>query len=102
MMAEQRAYSIEAHQIDLENEAVHDSQGRRVDAAYVEGAVRNVHEHLKNKGGRPSLSGAATRSPQVTFRVAADVKAAAEARAIREGTTVSAMAREAFKRYLAS
>jgi hypothetical protein len=101
-MAKERTYAIEASEIDLENETVHDSQGRRVDAAYVDGAVRNVHEHLKNKGGRPSLSGASARSPQVTFRVPAEVKAAAEARAIREGTTISAMAREAFKRYLAS
>lgn len=101
-MAKQEKYSIEAHEIDLENEEVHDSQGRRVDAAYVEGAVRNVHEHLKNMGGRPSLSGAAAKSPQVTFRVHEDVKAAAEARALCEGKTVSALAREAFERYIAS
>lgn len=101
-MAKQENYSIEAREIDLEIEEVRDSQGRRVDAAYVEGAVRNVHEHLKNLGGRPSLSGAAAKSPQITFRVRAEVKAAAEARALREETTVSALARDAFERYIVS
>lgn len=50
-MAKRKKYTIEDQAIDLDDEVVLDSQGRRVDATYVQGAVRNVHEHLKNKGG---------------------------------------------------
>jgi len=95
-------YSIEEREIDLEHEVMRDSRGRRVDAEYVQAAVRNVQEHLDDKGGRPSLSGAAAKSPQITFRVREEIKAAVEARAIREGTTVSALARDALERYIAS
>lgn len=51
--------------------------------------------------GRPSLSKGHT-SPQVTFRLPAKLRAKAEARAAREGKTLSALAREAMERYLAS
>jgi hypothetical protein len=51
--------------------------------------------------GRPSLSGTAT-SPQVTFRLPGDLRAKAEERARREGKSLSALAREAMERYLAS
>jgi hypothetical protein len=51
--------------------------------------------------GRPSLSGDQT-SPQVTFRLPGELRAKAEERAQREGKTLSALAREAMERYLAS
>ena len=52
--------------------------------------------------GRPSLTGPGTRSPQVTFRLDERSRQLAAERAAREGTTVSALAREALQRYLAS
>lgn len=51
--------------------------------------------------GRPSLSGEHT-SPQVTFRLPAHLRVKAAERAAREGRSVSALAREALERYLAS
>ena len=52
--------------------------------------------------GRPSLSGDSAASPRVTFRLEPAVRVLAAERAEHEGKTVSALAREALERYLAS
>ena len=52
--------------------------------------------------GRPSLTGESQHSPRVTFRLDPEVRDKAAERAEREGKTVSELAREALKRYLAS
>lgn len=52
--------------------------------------------------GRPSLTGESQHSPRVTFRLDPEVRAQAAQRAEREGKTVSELARDALKRYLAS
>ncbi len=52
--------------------------------------------------GRPSLTGTSAHSPRVTFRIEPEVREKAADRAKREGKTVSALAREALERYLAS
>lgn len=49
--------------------------------------------------GRPSLSARGT-SPQVTFRLSAELRARAEERAEREGKSLSDLAREALERHL--
>lgn len=57
---------------------------------------------LDQRAGRPSLTGKALHSPQVTFRVTPELRARAEAEAKARGTTVSQLAREAFERFFAS
>lgn len=57
---------------------------------------------LRPGRGRPSLSGEGASSPQVTFRLTGPLRDQAQARAETEGKTVSALAREALERYLAS
>ncbi len=52
--------------------------------------------------GRPSLTGESQHSPRVTFRLDPEVREKAVERAEREGKTVSELAREALKQYLAS
>ena len=52
--------------------------------------------------GRPSLSGESQHSPRVTFRLDPEERDKATERAEREGKTVSELAREALKQYLAS
>lgn len=52
--------------------------------------------------GRPSLTGDTAPSPQVTFRLTGSLRQQAQARAENEGKTISALAREALERYLAS
>lgn len=79
--------------VDLDVEDVRDSQGRRIDAEYVDRVVARAV-------GRPSLTGVGRRSPHVSFRVSESTRAAAEARAAAEGKTVSQVAREALERYV--
>jgi hypothetical protein len=50
--------------------------------------------------GRKSLGGAAGVSPRVNFRMTAELQARAQARAAREGKTVSELAREALEVFL--
>ncbi len=50
--------------------------------------------------GRTSLGGTAGTSPRVNFRVTAALQARAQARADREGRTVSEIAREALEEYV--
>ena len=52
--------------------------------------------------GRPSLSGESQHSPRVTFRLDPEERDKATERAEREGKSVSELAREALKQYLAS
>jgi hypothetical protein len=93
-------YVITGPDVDLTEEVILDSKGRRVDQEYVDRALAEVEEHVTAKRGRPSLSGDSASSPQVTFRVAADVKQSAEAIAKARGTTVSVLAREALEAYI--
>jgi hypothetical protein len=85
--------------VDLEQEDIRDSRGRRITSEYVERAVADVH--VQTGRGRPSLTGRAARSPQVTFRLPPDLRAKAEAQAQREGRRVSEVARAALEEYLA-
>ncbi len=60
------------------------------------------YELTPQKRGRPSLTGPGELSPQITFRLDAETRAAAQKRAETEHTSVSALARIALERYLAS
>lgn len=82
--------------VDLEREVIRDRKGKRVDAAYVRRAIEDVHTYV----GRPSLTSPGEHSPQVSFRVPAKVRDAAQARAAREGKTISQIARDALEEYL--
>jgi hypothetical protein len=50
--------------------------------------------------GRKSLDGADGVSPRVNFRVTAELQARAQARAEKEGKTISEIAREALEQYV--
>lgn len=86
--------------IDLSRKVIRDSRGRRITQGYVDRAVADVHR--KTGRGRPSLTGKAAQSPQVTFRLPSELRAKVKARARREGKRVSQVAREALEHYLVS
>lgn len=65
------------------------------DAALARGRVA-----FPRKAGRPSLTGQAVTSPQVTFRVTPALRARAEKVAAERGTTVSRLARQALEQLL--
>jgi predicted HicB family RNase H-like nuclease len=52
------------------------------------------------RAGRKSLAGADGTSPRVNFRMTAELQSRAEARALKEGKTISQIAREALEQYV--
>jgi predicted HicB family RNase H-like nuclease len=52
---------------------------------------------VRRRGGRPSLTGEAAISPRIVFRVAPGVRDRAAELAVREGKTLSQLAREALE-----
>ena len=78
--------------VDLEKEDVRLPSGRRLTDAVVDEFVTGLHRR-----GRPSLTGRATRSPQIAFRVPPELRARGERLARATGKTLSALAREAFE-----
>jgi len=99
-MTTKRRYALaDQPDADLEQEDLRDSRGRRITQDYVDAAVADVHEKVAR--GRPSLSAAGHRSPQVTFRLPSELRDRAEAQARQEGTKVSDVARRALEEYLA-
>ena len=85
--------------VDLDKEVIRDTTGKRITERRAQRIARDVLEQAGR--GRPSLSGGRVRSPQVSFRAPAELRAKAEERAAREGKTVSQLAREALERLLA-
>lgn len=83
--------------VDLDVEVVRDSRGRRITEA---DAARLAEDAIAKVVGRPSLTGAGQRSPQVSFRVSAETRRLAEERAAAEGRTVSELARHALEQYV--
>lgn len=83
--------------VDLEREDVRLADGTRLTPQVADQLV----EEIRRLGGRPSLSGKATRSPQIAFRVPPDVRERAAQVAAGEGKTVSQLAREALEARLA-
>jgi predicted HicB family RNase H-like nuclease len=79
--------------VDLEGEDVRLADGTRLTEEVAEAIV----EEVRRRGGRPSLSGAPARSPQIAFRVSPEVRDRAERAAADEGKTVSQLAREALE-----
>jgi predicted HicB family RNase H-like nuclease len=79
--------------VDLEREDVRLADGTRLTQEVAEAIV----EEVRRRSGRPSLSGAPARSPQIAFRVSPEVRDRAERAAADEGKTVSQLAREALE-----
>lgn len=85
----------EPAEVDLDAEEIYDSQGRRIDQAYVDDVVAYAHEVLTRPVGRPSLTGASQHSPQVSFRLTPQMKQQATRLAEKRGLSVSSLARQA-------
>lgn len=86
--------------VDLEAEDVRDANGERVDAAYVDRAVEDVHAFMATRG-RPSLTAPGVRSPSMSVRLTAAKREQLETRAKVEGRRPSDLLREAVDEYLA-
>lgn len=82
--------------IDLDQEDVRLPDGSRLTNEVAEDMI----EQARQSAGRPSLSGENTTSPQIAFRVPADLRDDAERVAADEHKTVSQLAREALEERL--
>ena len=79
--------------VDLQREDVRLPDGTRV----TDELVDDIVEEVRRRGGRPSLTGDASVSPRVSFRVTPGVRERADIIAEREGKTISQLAREALE-----
>lgn len=79
--------------VDLEHENLRLADGTRLTPELASQLV----EEVRHSGGRPSLSGKATPSPRIAFRVPPRVRDRAAEVAASEGKTVSQLAREALE-----
>lgn len=84
--------------VDLGEEDVRLEDGTRLTPEIAEEMAEDALRQVR--AGRPSLTGRGGRSPQVSFRVPASLRDAAERQARREGKSVSQLAREVLERYL--
>jgi len=91
MTARPRTWATaKGHEIGEQDAARLAEQFERDDTVPNDAQVR-----IPRRAGRPSLTPSGSTSPQVTFRLSAELRAAAEQVAAKHGTTVSGLAREA-------
>ena len=83
--------------VDLEKEVILDSNGRRITQARARQMVRHT---LEQAAGRPSLTGAGIRSPEVKARVPLKLKKSLQREAKRRGQTSSELVRQALEEFL--
>lgn len=86
--------------IDLDGEIVKDKKGRQITERRAQAIASEAL--AKAAVGRPSLTGAATHSPEIKARVPAELRDRLAAAARDRRTTASTLIREALERYLAS
>ena len=79
--------------VDLDAEEVRLADGSRL----TERKAAEIVDEVRRRAGRPSLTGEATASPRITFRITPSVRDRAAEIAAREGKTVSQLAREALE-----
>lgn len=86
--------------IDLDIEEIYDDEtGERITEATAQDVADDVINRARTRG-RPSLTGAGKKSPQVTFRLTPELKAQAESLAAAEHVTVSALSRRLLENYV--
>jgi hypothetical protein len=85
--------------IDLDKEIVLDATGRRITEARARQIAR---ETLALAAGRPSLTSAGVRSPEIKARVPMKLKKSLQREAKRRGQTSSELVRQAIEEFLAS
>jgi hypothetical protein len=83
--------------VDLDHEDVRLADGTPLTPE----VAAEIVEDVRRAVGRPSLTGPGRHSPQVSARVPAELRDAAERQARSEGKSVSQLIRELLERYLA-
>lgn len=84
--------------VDLERDDVRLPDGTRL----TEQRAAEIAADVRRPAGRPSLTGEATASPRISFRITPSVRDRAAEIAAREGKTISQLAREALEARVAT
>ena len=84
--------------VDLEREDVRLPDGTRL----TEQRASEIADDVRRRAGRPSLTGEATASPRISFRITPSVRDQAAEIAAREGKSISQLAREALEARVAA
>lgn len=85
--------------INLDQEEVYLSDGTRLTEAEAEAFSKRVVEQARRRG-RPSISEATVRTPNLTVRVSPDVRAALESIAETQGRRLADVSRDALAEYV--
>ena len=96
-MAKYRKKYVVGKDIDLDQEVVRDSSGKRITSKRAEKIAEEV---IAQVVGRPSLTGPSKVSPEIKARVPEKLKLALEKEAKRQGQTTSALIRQALQQFL--
>lgn len=81
---------------------ISEADAERMAAEFEQADLDFTHAVYPRRRGRPSLTGRAERSPQITFRLDDDMLQRASHVAYRDGVSLSALARQALDEYLSS
>lgn len=89
---------------DPETDTAYDREGNPITSDYIDRVADEAEAGYDlsqaRRIGRPPLAEGDVHSPRVSFRVPTDLRDAAEAKAAREGKSLSALAREALEQYV--
>jgi len=81
---------------------ISEADAERMAAEFEQEDLDFTDAEYPRRRGRPSLTGRAERSPQITFRLDDDMLQRASQLAHRDGVSLSALARQALDAYLSS
>ena len=81
---------------------ISEADAERMAAEFEQEDLDFADAEYPRRRGRPSLTGRAERSPQITFRLDDDMLQRASQLAHRDGVSLSALARQALDAYLSS
>jgi len=88
--------------VDLDAEVVRLDDGTRLTSDLAaEIAAEAIAKHPARRG-RPTITGAAARTPKMTVRVAPEMRRALEAIAARQGRRLTDVSRDALSEYVAA
>lgn len=79
-----------------------EAEARRMAAEFEQADVDYANAEYPRRRGRPSLTGRAEHSPQITFRLDDEMLQRASRMADRDGVSLSALARQALDEFLSS
>lgn len=86
--------------IDLDEEEVYLADGTRLTEAAAEELGKRMVEEFERRRGRPSLTGEAERTPNLTIRVPSHLRSSLQRIADRQGRRLADVSRDALVEYV--